>query len=591
MADETEDPGPRRSRRATISQAFRHPQAMMEMMNPMPILEKMAQPAHAVMNFVNPVHIAEKFNPHAQAVLRLFKPIISQPKQQVNWLRAKLTWSNLQGPLSAVAAVVLGALCAVLSQQSTGVSLSPASVISITTIVMEMGSTERFYVRSALRMLGTVLGSFAGFGFAAIGLAISSDGSENYLELQAFQLAMVAVGGLVTFMGMKFFEHTAYAFMMFGVTMFSVMYSATNSWTPAITAMLSSLAGVVVSIFTILLFQFPKADVLLAETHRKAVENMFTLVKLALESDPRSIDDFEVCAQSVREALVSTTASYEVYAQWRRWTHRDIKHNFDSLSIATRPVYYLAYSMFWSLVQAPSANACGGMYFFCDSPHAYDKYFRSPRMGLEGSMMAIQASLTRILVKDPKDTCPPQQHMDMIVSRHLWSGCVRNIHILKETYVAHREECFSTFGQNWSVCDYLHQVIALTMALSAYVHAIAEIFMPDMAEHIYPMLEDICENLTQIRNDGNRRAGDEGERGKSMPDQCDITVGSTPPEFGDHMPSVHTNSVRMARGQPMGDESSPGSDSFERYPGTLNRYFMQNRARRQEDPLRPRESP
>ena len=544
------------------------------------------QMAKTAMNYVNPVYIAEKLNPLSKRVGRLFKPVIAQPIQQVNWVRNKLTWRNMQGPLSAIAAVVLGGLCAVLSQQSTGIALSPASVISITTIVMEMGSTERFYVRSALRMLGTVIGALVGFGIAAIGIGIS-DGTTNYVALQAFLLCMVAVGGFITFMGMKFFEETAYAFMMFGVTMFSVMYTGGSDWTPAITAMLSALTGVMVSIFTILLFQFPKADLLLAETHKKAVENLFTLVKFAIELDPRSVDDFSESAKQVRSALVSTGASHEIYSQWRKWTQRDVDHNFDSLSVATRPIYYLSYSMFWSLVQSPSAHACGGRFFFCDSPIVYEKYFQSTKLRLEGSMMAIEASLSRILVRDKKDTCPPQQHMDMIVSRHLWSGCVRNIHILKEAYIEHRDEAYSHFGQHWSVCDYLHEVIALTMAICAYVHAIAETFLPDMAVHIYPMLEDICENLTQIRNEGNMRSL-HVLPSREHSTHTDLSSHSVTPVLSANT-SMEAHMInRMPRSVQVDEDTS---DEPPNYPGTLNRYYMQHRQRQRDDPFRARESP
>lgn len=472
------------------------------------------QPAHAVMNVVkpttqavlnavNPVYIAGKLNPHAQQVIRLLKPVV-EPKRQVNWIRSQLSWKNLQAPLSAVAAVVLGGLCAVFSQASTGVSLSPASVISITTIVMEFGSTERFYIRSALRILGTVMGALVGFGFGIIGIYIGDESSgKNIVALQAYRLSIVAFGALITFVGMKLFEQTSYAFMMFGVTMFTVVY--TYTWVSAFTAMLSALAGVTVSIFTILIFQFPKADAILAKTHKIVVENLFTLVRFAVESDPRCMDDFDDCAGSVRSALVTTAGSFEVYAQWRRWTKRQVLHDFDSLSTATRPLFYVSYSMYWSLVQAPSANPNGGQFFFCNTPAQYDMYFRSTRMMLEGSIMAIQGCLSRILVRDPKDTCAPHELIEMIVSRHLWSGCVRNIQILKEQYISNREECFSSFGQHWSVCDYLHQLISLTLAITAYVHAIADTFLPHFAEHIYPTFEDICENLSQLRNEGSSR--------------------------------------------------------------------------------------
>lgn len=470
---------------------------MMHAMRPKAVVDFVKPSAQAMMNMVNPLFIAEKINPHAQSVVRLLKPIV-KPKQHVNWLRNKLTWKNLQAPLSAVAALVLGGLFCVLSSQAQ-ISLSAVSVISTTTIVMEFGSTERFYVRSALRIIGTVAGALVGFGLGGVGITI-----DDWTLTQVYLLGMVALGGLVTFIGMKVFESIGHAFMMFGYTMFSVLYSYT--WASALSTMLSSFAGVAVSIVTILLFQFPKTMELLAQTHRNAVENLFTLAKFAIESDPRSIEDFEDCSGTVRSALTSTSASYDVYYQWRHWTRRSVIHNFDSLSTATRPLFYIIYSMYWSLVQSPAASGYGGMFFFCNNPLLYDKYFRSTRMALEGSMMAIQGSLTRILVKDPEDTCRPEQHMDMIVSRHLWSGCVKNIHALKELYLEHKNECFATFSQHWSVCEYLHQLISLTIAITAYVHAIAEIFLPEVAQHIYPMLEDICENLGQIRNEGSMRA-------------------------------------------------------------------------------------
>ena len=574
-----------------------HPQSMMDLMKPptQAIMGVIKPPTKVIFNMVNPVNIAERLNPHTQSVMRLLRPIM-KPKRPVNWIKKQLTWRNLQAPLSAVAAVVLGGLCAVMSQFSTSVHLSPASVISITTIVMEFGSTERFYIRSALRILGTVCGAFAGFGFGVIGIYIGDDTTgTNLVALQSYRLCIVAVGALITFIGMKVFDQTSYAFMMFGVTMFSVLYTFT--WVSALTAMLSALAGVVVSIFTILMFQFPKADVILANTHKKAVENLFTLVRFAIESDPRCLDDFDECAASVREALASTSASFEVYSQWRRWTKRTVIHKFDSLSSATRPLFYLSFSMYWSLVESPSAHACGGQFFFCNHPGQYDKYFRATRMGLEGSVMSIQSCLSKILVKDPKDHCPPQQLMDMVVSLHLWSGCVRNIQILKEQYISHREECFSSFGQHWSVCDYLHQLISLTLAITAYVHAIAEVFMPDMAEHIYPMLEDICENLSQLRNEGSWRLDHFNQfvnpsrpaSSYSHANPSRGTSGFSPGagafDYTVNSFTIHSNNSRVLRGldndadvEHSDDPISPDAAGSETYPGSFSRYGM-NRGR------------
>lgn len=488
----SESPSKRRRRRDTVR----------DMLRPQAVADMIMEPTQKVFKAMNPVNIAGALNPHAQSIIRLFKPIV-RPQQSVNWIRKQLTWKNLQAPLSAVAALVLGGLAALLSQSSR-VKLSPASVISITTIVMEFGSTERFYVRSALRVVGTILGACVGFGLGALGILIGDEeAGVNVIGLQAYRLSMVALFGLITFMGMRIYSDNGHGFMMFGVTLFGVLFTVT--WTSALTAMLSALAGVIVSILTIFVFQFPKTDRLLAQTHRDAAENLFTLARMSVESDPRTIEDFEECAVHVRKALTSTSASFEVYAQWRRWTQRKVAHNFDTLSTATRPLFYVTYSMYWNLVQSPTASPSGGVFFFCNSPTQYDKYFRTPRMMVEGSLMSIQASLTRILVRDPKDPCGPQQHMEMIVQRHLWHGCMRNIHILKESYISHREECFETFGQHWSVCDYLHQLISLTMAIAAYVHAIAEIFMPETAEYVYPVLEDICENLANMRHEGSFR--------------------------------------------------------------------------------------
>jgi hypothetical protein len=473
-------------------------------LRPQAVADFLMEPTQKVLKAMNPKNIAEKLNPHAQSVGRLLKPIV-KPKRQVNWLRNQLTWEKLKAPISAVFALVLGGLAAVLSQASTGVSLSPPSVIGITTIVLELGSTERFYVRSALRIVGTVLGALVGLGLGTIGALIGDDTAQvNVIALQSYRLCMVAVSGLITFVGMSIFTDTAYMFLMFNITLVSVLYTITL--TSAITAMLSALAGVVVSILTIFLFQFPKTEHILAKTHQKAVENLFTLARFAVESDPRCIDDFEDCSTAVRNALISTPASFEIYQQWRKWTCREVIHNFDSLSLSTRPLFYVAYTMYWSLVESPTAMQSGGVFFFCNNPMQYDKYFRVPLMGIQGAIMSIQASLTRILVPDIRDACKPPQHLEIIVQRQLWLGCMRNIHILKEQYMSHRAECFSSFSQHWSVLDYLHQLINLVLAITAYVHAIAEVFLPDVAEYIFPVLEDICENLAQIRHEGFMRA-------------------------------------------------------------------------------------
>lgn len=473
-------------------------------MRPQAVADFLKEPTSKMLRAMNPKHIAEKINPHAQAVGRLLKPIV-KPKEQVNWLRNQLTWEKLKAPLSAVFALVVGGLAAVLSQASTGVSLSPPSVIGITTIVLELGSTERFYVRSALRILGTVVGSLVGLGLGTIGASIGDDTAQvNVIALQSYRLCMVGLSGFITFVGMTIFQDTAYMFLMFNISLVSVLYTITIQ--SAITAMLSALAGVVVSILTILLFQFPKTEAILAKTHKAAVENLFTLARFAVESDPRCMDDFDDCSTAVRKALTSTPASFEIYQQWRKWTCRQVIHNFDSLSMSTRPLYYTAYSMYWSLVQSPTATQAGGVFFFCNTAAQYDKYFRVPLMGIQGAIMSIQASLTRILVHDPSDPCKAPQHLELIVQRHLWLGCMRNIHILKEQYITHRAGCFASFSQHWSALDYIHQLINLVLAIAAYVHAIAEVFLPDVAEYVYPVLEDICENLAQIRHEGYFRA-------------------------------------------------------------------------------------
>ncbi len=469
-------------------------------LNPQNVAELLKEPTQKMFKMMNPKYLADKMQPGAQSVARLLRPIV-KPRRQVNWLRNRLTWENMRAPISAVFALVLGGLAAVLSQASTGVSLSPPSVIGITTIVLELGSTERFYVRSALRIVGTVIGALVGLGLGSIGALIGDDtAGVNVVALQTYRLCMVAVSGLFTFVGMTVYQDTAYMFLMFNISLVSVLYTITL--TSAITAMLSALAGVVVSILTILIFQFPKTDAILAKTHQRAVENLFTLARFAVESDPRSIEDFEDCSAHVRKALTSTPVSFEIYQQWRKWTCRRVLHNFDSLSVATRPLFYVAYSMYWSLVESPTATQQGGAFFFCNSVSQYDIYFRRTLMGIQGSIMSIQASLTRILVPDGKDTLRPEQHLELIVQRHLWHGCMRNIHILKEAYVSHRAECFATFSQHWSALDYMHQLINLILAVTAYVHAIAEVFVPGVAEYVYPVLEDICENLAQMRHEG-----------------------------------------------------------------------------------------
>jgi len=505
---------------------------------------------------------AKTVDPTARLVGRLLRPIVHAPKRQVNKLRSKLTWKNLQGPLSAAAAVVLGGLAAVFSQMSTGVALNPASVMSITTIVMELGSTEKFYVRSILRIIGTLIGAACGFGFGAVAVLIAGStraGMQDpeYIAAESFRLSMAAIVALITFSGMKFYERVSHAFMMFGVTFFSVLY--TETYISAATAVLSAIAGVMCSILTILMFQFPKADVMLAETHRGAVESLFTLVRFAIEADPRCMDDFDDCATTVRKALTSTQASFQIYAQWRRWTRRTVIHDFDQLSRATRPLYYVSYCMYWSLVEAPSAASdIGGIYLFCNDQSQYMKYFQQARILLEGAIMSIQASLTLILVHDPKDTVPPQHHLEIIVSRHLWHGCMRSIHILKEAYIEHREECFSSIGQRWSYIEYINRSIALTLAVVAYVNAIAGIFLPEIAQYIYPMLEDICENLSQIRNESGLRDG------------TNVTRTNTVSRTVSGMTTPHTN--RVPRGMGIFEDDNDTPTEYPTYPGTLNRY-------------------
>jgi hypothetical protein len=265
--------------------------------------------------------------------------------------------------------------------------------------------------------------------------------------------------------------------------------------------------------------------------------------------------------------------------------------DYDSLSSATRPLFYISYSLYWTLVMAPVGNGSGGVFLFCDNATMYDLYFRAPRMMLEGSMMAIQESLTRILMHDPKDECHPHQHMEMILSRHLWFGCQRSIHILKESYIEHRDKCFSTSGQHWSFIEFLHQTMSLTMAVCGYIHVIAEMFLPEVAEHVYPILEDVCENLANMRNEGSLRLstfsssttetshdGFNPYRPPSVScaaynDVNEFTMGKYSmggvPRGMAQMESFSDDSVSPASRAAQPEEEEPQSHA---YPGTIDRY-------------------
>jgi hypothetical protein len=125
---------------------------------------------------------------------------------------------------------------------------------------------------------------------------------------------------------------------------------------------------------------------------------------------------------------------------------------------------------------------------------------------------------------------------------------------MKQTYIANRKTCFSTYGQRWNMLDYLRQVGMISMALVEYMIALVKVFQTgESKERFMKTLDDLEIALDTLRKESevsvtSFRSNMPKDDGSLSPS---VTIDTRPSNI-----SLPSNPVSSERGQEGGSGQS-----------------------------------
>jgi len=91
---------------------------------------------------------------------------------------------------------------------------------------------------------------------------------------------------------------------------------------------------------------------------------------------------------------------------------------------------------------------------------------------------------------------------DRIIVDRLMGRLVPIQETIKQTYIANRKTCFSSYGQRWNMLDYLRQVGMISLALVEYMIALVKVFQTgESKDRFLKLLDDLEISLDTLRKE------------------------------------------------------------------------------------------
>ena len=430
------------------------------------------------------------------------------------------TWKEMRAPLSVTLAAILAMVSSLLYEyyfREAKIRIMAAAVISTTLLIMgEMGTSEKFYLRTTLRVVGVIAGLILGMIYA-----VCEEQLEKYLGIDhseevakgapprynsndwiiiLFRLFLISPTIFVCCLFMKIFPKYSYAINVMAIHCPVALLARTFLASLGIT--FAALLAVLVSVISIFLLDKFTTESLLMDTNRTCITGVLSVFQLAVTGDPEERDQFLKHTDSVHKSISSAESSIDVYTQWRKWTCRNVVHDFKALVKPTRPLFYQAYSLFWSNVAAYHAIDYRADILFCNDSELYEKHFKSLVDELVISIDRVKESLTKLFKNPNMIEAEMDSVFDEILVSHLWNGIVRAQEDMKVLYLKLRKSVFSTFGQRWNMTDYLRQMALMTLALVDYLRAMVAVFQKSERQlRLNKVLEQVADSLDRLRKD------------------------------------------------------------------------------------------
>ena len=434
--------------------------------------------------------------------------------------REVFTWKEMRAPLSVTFASALAMVSSMLYEfyhPKADIQLKASAVIATTLLIMgEMGTSEKFYLKTTLRVVGVVTGVALGVVYAlfekmledylginnsaAVAKGASLDYNPNEWILILFRVLLISPTIFVCCVFMKLFPKYSYAINVLAIHCPMALLARTFIASLGIT--FAALLAVSVAVVSLILLDRFTTETLLTDTNRVCITGVLSVFQLAASGDPDERDQFLKHSDSVHKSISSAESAFEVYAQWRGWTCRSVIHDFKELVKPTRPLFYQAYSLYWSNVAAYHALEYRADILFCKDTDAYEKHFKNLVDDLVISIELVKVSLAKLfnhpqMVDEEMDAV-----FDEIIVSHLWNGIVRVQEDMKRQSLKLRKSVFSTFGQRWNMTDYLRQMALMTHALVEYIRAMAVVFQkPDRHFRLNKVLDQLADGLDLLRKE------------------------------------------------------------------------------------------
>jgi hypothetical protein len=267
---------------------------------------------------------------------------------------------------------------------------------------MDMSTSEKFYVQTTFRVLGTIGGVALGMAFAYIEAQISSGYNTGFRpnevhdedwKLIIFRTSVIVPVIFLCTLFMKLFPKYTYPFVVFAVQTPAGMFAANIK--EGVGQALSAICAVVVAVISIILFENFSTESLLMQTNNRAIQGVLAITQMALRGDGAMASVFAENTETVHKNINTAESSISTYAQWRRMTCRSVRLDYTILARPIKPLFYQAYSVYWSNVESYKASDYNSRYLFCDSPEFFDKYFRDLVDGIDVAVDGIREELSK----------------------------------------------------------------------------------------------------------------------------------------------------------------------------------------------------
>ncbi len=399
-----------------------------------------------------------------------------------------------RGSYAAAFACLLGMVVSmVFEYYRKGNQLEIDSSLVVTTIVMlmESGTSEKFYYMTALRMLGILIGVAMGMTLAILETLIESTYKGTTLRglnhLGAHHLDWVLILYrcvsltpiiFVCSLYMRSFPRYTTVFLMVAMQCISTLLSPTLRDATAVAA--GSLLALVVSVISMAGFRNYSSESLLMETHKKVFADIVGIMQLAMRPpDMHSDEQFAKLTKAVEESFRLCDSSFEQYHVWRKWTGRNVDHDFAQLLVSARPLYYQSHAIYWSNYGSRYSSQTKSRVWFCDSQFLYEAHFQRISKDLWESLESVRIKVNELFTNESIKNDPEQlfESFHTLIHTYIRDALINAEKDLRRTFMRYKGTCFSSLQQQWNLANFLHELTMSTLGIIGYVAALVTVFV------------------------------------------------------------------------------------------------------------------